>query len=73
MPRNSCIPAFLRVFFFSKGLSQSAPLFGAAFSSARGSWIPSEGDGHACAKGFVGFSVPKPFWRVPKWDDNNHP
>ena len=73
MPRNSCIPAFLRVFFFSKGLSQSAPLFGAAFSSARGSWIPSEGDGHARAKGFVGFSVPKPFWRVPKWDDNNHP
>ena len=47
MPRNSCIPAFLRVLFsFSKGLSQSAPLFGAAFRLRRGSWIPSEGVGH---------------------------
>lgn len=48
MPRNSCIPAFLRVLFsFSKGLSQSAPLFGAVnfvCAGLRGSH--REGDGH---------------------------
>jgi hypothetical protein len=47
-------------FFLKRSQSVCAALR-RGFSSARGSWIPSEGDGHPRAKGFVGLEFQNRF------------